>query len=145
MKTISIIALVVLSGLLLVPARSRPVDSLQQQIVAKEREELDAVKTGDIKAFASLIADDAVFVDARGTDGKENVVKHTADFKLLEYSMENVQFVPLSEKSGVIAYKLQEKASAHGHDFTATIYASAIWVERDSKWVCVFSQETTAR
>ena len=145
MKTISIIALVVLSGLLLVPVRSRPVDSLQQQIVAKEREELDAVKTGDIKAFASLIADDAVFVDARGTDGKENVVKHTADFKLLEYSMENVQFVPLSEKSGVIAYKLQEKASAHGHDFTATIYASAIWVERDSKWVCVFSQETTAR
>jgi ketosteroid isomerase-like protein len=145
MKTISIIALVVLSGLLLVPARSRPVDSLQQQIVAKEREELDAVKTGDIKAFASLIAHDAVFVDARGTDGKENVVKHTADFKLLEYSMENVQFVALSEKSGVIAYKLQEKASAHGHDFTATIYASAIWVERDSKWVCVFSQETTAR
>jgi ketosteroid isomerase-like protein len=145
MKTISIIALVVLSGLLLVPARSRPVDSLQQQIVAKEREELDAVKTGDIKAFASLIADDALFVDARGTDGKENVVKHTADFKLIEYSMENVQFVPLSEKSGVIAYKLTEKASAHGHDFTATIYASAIWVERDSKWVCVFSQETTAR
>ena len=45
-------------------------DSFRDQIVAQERAELDSLKTGDMTAFANLLADDAVFVDARGADGK---------------------------------------------------------------------------
>ena len=146
MKAISLVILtIVVSGFSLTLARSSRPDSLQQQIVAKEREELDSLKTGDAKTFASLLADEAVFVDARGTAGKAEVVSHVTDFRLLEYSMEDVRFVRLSERSGVIAYKLIQKGSSHGREFTATAYASAVWVERDGKWVCVFSQETAAR
>jgi len=145
MKTILVVATAVLLGLLTVSAASRHPDSLQQQIVAKEREELDALKTTDVRTFAALIADDAVFVDGRGSAGKAEVVSHVTDFKVLEYSMDEIRFVPLSEHSGVIAYKLTQRASAHGHEFTATAYASAVWVERAGKWLCVFSQETSAR
>ena len=119
--------------------------SLQERIVLKERQELDMLKSGNTQEFASLIADEAVFVDPRGTASKAEVVAHVTDFKLLEYTMEEIQFVPLSARSGVIAYKLVEKASAHGREFAVTAYASAVWTERNGKLVCVFSQETPAK
>jgi hypothetical protein len=119
--------------------------SLQEQVVAQERKELDAIKIGNMDLFASLIAEEAVFVDARGTAGKAEVVRNTAHFKLLEYTMEDVKFVPISANSGVIAYKLVQKVASHGQELTSQAYASAIWIERGGKWVCVFSQETAAK
>jgi hypothetical protein len=41
-------------------------DSIEQQIVSKEREGLDALKTGDLERFGNLTADEAVMVDAQG-------------------------------------------------------------------------------
>jgi hypothetical protein len=59
--------------------------------------------------------------------------------------MEDIQFVAISPKPGLIAYKINEKGSAHGREFTAKVYASALWTERDGRWVCLFSQETAGR
>jgi len=122
-----------------------PEESLQQQIVGKEREELEALKAGDHKAFANLLADEAIFLDPRGHGTKAEVVEHTADFRLLDFTMENVKFVPVGANSGIIAYKLTQKGNAPGHEFTSVAYASALWTKRDGKWVCLFSQETPAR
>jgi hypothetical protein len=119
--------------------------SLQEQVVVQEKKELDAIKSGDMTTFASLIAEEAVFVEAHGTAGKAEIVKNTANFKLLEYTMEDVKFVPVSAKSGLVAYKLVQKVSAHGQEVTSQVYASALWVERSGKWVCLFSQETAAK
>jgi hypothetical protein len=126
-------------------AAKTSVQALREQIVAKERQELDALKSGNTQEFANLIAEDAVFADPRGTASKAEVVAHIGDFKLLEFSMEDIKFVALSETSGVIAYKLTEKGTSHGREFTSTDYASAIWAQRNGSWVCVFSQETPAR
>ena len=73
------------------------------------------------------------------------MLKNVAGFRLSDYSMENVQFVPLSAKSGLISYKISEKGVSHGKEFAAQAYVSSIWVERGNKWLCVFSQETAAR
>jgi uncharacterized protein DUF4440 len=128
------------------PLASRvPEEALQQQVVAKEREELEALKSGDHKAFANLIADEAIFLDPRGHGTKAEVVEHTSDFRLIDYVMENVKFVAVGRNSGVVAYKLTQKGSAHGREFTSVAYASALWTRRNGKWVCLFSQETPAR
>ena len=118
---------------------------LKDQIVAKEREELTALKSGDYKKFADLIADDALFLDPHGPGTKSEVVEHVSDFKLLEFTMDDIHFIPLSANSGIVAYRLTQKGSSRGHEFTTTVFASATWVERGGKWVCVFSQETPAR
>jgi len=145
MKAISVIAIAVLCGLLTTHVEIFTPDSMQQRIVAKESEELDALKNGDLNAFASLVADEAVFLNARGPSSKAEVVKHIAEFKLLDYAMEDVKFVPVSKNSGLIAYKLTEKGASHGKEFTAQVYVSALWIEREGKWVCLFSQETAAK
>jgi len=114
-------------------------------IVSKEREELECLKTGNLKHFAALLADDAIFVDDQGAASKSEIVEHTAEFRLTEYTIDDVKFVPLSTTSGLISYKVIEKGNSHGKEFTAQVYVSALWANRGGKMVCVFSQETAAK
>jgi hypothetical protein len=127
------------------PQQSKAADSIQQQVVAKEREGLDALKSGNLEIFGNLTADDAVLIDAHGPAGKAQVMKNVAGFKLTDYSMDDVKFVLLSPKSGLITYKIGEKGVSHGKEFTAQAYVSSIWTKRGRNWVCVFSQETGAK
>ena len=119
--------------------------SMEQQIVSKEREGLEALKTGDLQRFGNLTAEEAVFVDAQGPASKAQVLKNVVGFTLTEYSMEDMRFMTLSANTGLISYKISEKGISHGKEFAAQAYVSSIWTERGNKWVCLFSQETTAR
>ena len=118
---------------------------MEHQIVAKEREGLEALKTGNLDQFGNLTADDAVFVDAMGPASKAQVLKNVAGFTLTDYSMEDMRFVAVSSKAGLISYKIHEKGVSHGKDFTAQTYVSSLWEKRGGKWVCLFSQETGVR
>ena len=119
--------------------------TLREQVVAAERAGLDALKSGNVAAFADSIADEAVFVDAAGPAPKQEVVKHVAGFRLADYTMSNIQFVPLSPSSGLIVYRSAESGTSHGKDFSANVLVSAIWVRRNGKWLCLFSQETVEK
>jgi ketosteroid isomerase-like protein len=120
-------------------------ESLRDQIVAHERAGLDALKPGDLTTFGASTADDAVFVDAHGPASKAEVMEHTAAFRLHDYTMDDVRFVEVSADSGLIVYTLTESGSSHGKEFSAKVYVSSLWLKRGGKWVCAFSQETTAR
>jgi hypothetical protein len=119
--------------------------SMQEKVSAKEREGLEALKTGDIAHFGELTAEDAIFVDPHGTATKAEVLKNVGGFRLTDFTIEDVNFLQLSDKAGLIAYKLTEKGVTHGKEFTAIVYVSSIWAERGGKWLCEFSQETAAR
>jgi hypothetical protein len=120
-------------------------EAMKQKILAKEREGLDALKAGNVARFGELTADDAILVDAAGPASKAQVLRNVAGFQLTDYSIDNVQFLPLSPDTGLIQYKIDEKGSSHGHEFAAKAYVSSIWAERDHQWVCLFSQESAAR
>lgn len=120
-------------------------DTLEQQIVSKEREGLEALKTGNVERFGNLTADDAVFVDSEGPADKAQVLKNVAGFSLTEYSMENIQYVPISANSGLITYRITEKGVSHDQVFAGHAYVSSLWTRRGDKWLCLFSQETAAR
>jgi hypothetical protein len=128
-----------------VSSRESDAGLLEQQVVAKEREGLEALKTGKLEVFGNLTAEDAVFVDAAGPAAKAQVMSNVAGFQLTEYAMDDIKFVAISEKAGLISYTITEKGASHGHEFAARAYISSVWVERGGKWVCLFSQETTPR
>jgi uncharacterized protein (TIGR02246 family) len=118
---------------------------LREEIVAQERAGLEALKTGDIAAFGDTIAEDAVFVDASGPAGKAQVVKNVAGFRLREFTMTDMKFVQLSGDTGLIVYVLGETGTTHGKDFSAKVHVASVWSKKSGKWLCEFSQETTAR
>ena len=126
-------------------ASESPTDALRERIVAQERAGLDALKTGDLTVFGASTADDAIFVDAHGPATKAEVMEHTAEFRLHDYTMADVKFIPLAADSGLIVYTLTESGASHGKEFTARVYVSSLWLKRDGKWLCEFSQETAAR
>jgi ketosteroid isomerase-like protein len=118
---------------------------IREEIVAQERGGLEALKTGDIAAFGSTIAEDAVFVDAAGPAGKAQVVKNVAGFRLREFTMTDIKFVPLSADTGLIVYVMDEAGTSHGKDFSAKVHVASVWSKKSGKWLCEFSQETVAR
>jgi hypothetical protein len=118
--------------------------SLQDKVLAQERQGLDCLKTGNLAGFAALTADEAVFVDDHGPANKARVVKNTSEFRLGDYTIEEVKFVPLSSKSGLISYKITESGTSHGRQFKAKVYVSSIWAERKGKWQCLFSRDCGA-
>lgn len=127
------------------PSSSRSGEALRDEIVAQERAGLDALKTGDLTIFGASTAEEAIFVDAHGAATKREVMEHTAEFRLHDYTMADVKFIPLSTNSGLIVYTLTESGASRGKDFTARVHVSSLWVKRDGKWLCLFSQETGAR
>ena len=145
MKTVSTFAIALFIGVAAALAGSPNESTIQDQIVAKEREELDALKSGNVAAFANLLADEAVFLNSRGPSTKAEVVQHIADFKLVDYSINDVRFVPVGEKTGLIVYKLTQKGASNGREFEGKANISALWTERGGKWVCLFSQETPTK
>ena len=120
-------------------------DALRDQVIAQERAGLDALKTGDLTTFGASTAEDAIFVDAHGPATKAEVMEHTAAFRLNDYTMAEVKFIPLSAESGLIVYTLAESGNNHGKDFSARVHVSSLWLKRSGKWLCEFSQETGAR
>lgn len=120
-------------------------NTLEKQVVAKEREGLDALKGGDIDHFGRLIAHDAVFIDGHGPASRADVLQHLGGFRLHSYSMADIRFVPINIRAALIAYTLTESGTARGHGFSAKAYVSSVWEQRGNDWLCLFSQETTAK
>ena len=127
------------------PAADTQPSSMEQEIITKEREGLDDLRSGNIQGFADLNDENGIFIDAQGPASKAQVVKNVAGFKLTEYSMDDLKFVQLSKDSGLITYKIHEKGNSHGKDFDAHAYVSSIWTKKGKNWLCTFSQETGAR
>ena len=119
-----------------------PVDSLKNTILAKEREELDALKFGNTKLFGELLSEDAVFVDSHGPIPKATLMKHVGEFRITQYEMAQIRFVPTGERSGVLIYKLNSEGTIQWAEFHHSTFVSACWAETSAHWVCVFSQET---
>ena len=121
-------------------------DVYRDEIIAREKAGLEAMKTGDLAAFAAATADDALFVDGHGVASKAEVMKHLAGFRLKVYTMSEVRFVPVSADGGLVAYTLTETGTSQGKEFAAKVYVSAVWQRiAGRQWVCVFSQETAAK
>jgi len=78
-------------------------NAIEEKVIAKEREGLDALKSGNVELFGELTADDAVLVDAHGAASKEQVLQNVSAFKLTDYSMEGMEFRLLSAESGLIS------------------------------------------
>jgi len=119
-------------------------DVYRDEIIAHERTGLDALKSGDVAAFADATTDDAIFVDAHGLATKPQVVKNVSDLRLTDYTMADVRFVPVSAEGGLVSYTLTESGTSHGKQFSARVYVSSVWVRSGRDFVCVFSQETPA-
>jgi hypothetical protein len=119
-------------------------EALKQEVLAKEREGLEALKAGDVERFGRLTAEDALFIDSNGRATKVEVLKNVQGFKLLDFTIQDVAFRALSATSGLLLYRLDSRGVFQGKEVTTHNHVASIWAKRRGTWVCLFSQETAA-
>jgi hypothetical protein len=122
-----------------------PDDELSSQVLAKEKEILDALVRNDWTAFANLLADDLVAIDEDGIHSKKELLERmrAAEVRFSDYKMENVKVIPQTN-GAIVAYRETLVGSEHGKPFRRHIYTHSHWERRGDKWLMTMFQDSTA-
>lgn len=119
--------------------------SLEQTIIAREREVWQALQDGDGAADARLLADDFIGLYETGFATKAEHVKWVGEGRVASYTMEEIRLVRLHSEAVLLLYKADFEGCQKGEDYRKTQYISSLWVWRANQWLNVFSQDTNAQ
>lgn len=117
---------------------SSPVDDIE----AKERQIQAALQKGDLQAFGSLLADDAMEVTPHGVNSKAQIIEMLKGVALSDFTMTDVKVTAIDKDASLITYRTKGKYSAQGQQGTFDQWASTVWVKRNGKWLAFVHQET---
>jgi len=117
--------------------------ALASEILTNEKAVWEAAKLRDMARFAELVADDARMIFTSGVMTRQDYMQALAKRTITEYSIKNFQtFVP-AEGMVITLYEATMSGISNGRQFSgSTMRESSVWVQRSSKWVAVWNQET---
>jgi uncharacterized protein (TIGR02246 family) len=103
-----------------------------------------AFERRDANAIRHLMTDDHVSVTAYygGPMSKAQQLASLSDLNLSEYAAVKLQVRFLSKDVALVTYWLTQKGTFKGKEVPPQNYASAVWVNRNGKWLEVFYQDT---
>jgi hypothetical protein len=116
--------------------------SAADDIEAGERQILAALQKGDMQAFGSLLADDAMEVTDHGVSSKAQIIEELKGATLSDFTMTGMKVTAIDKDASLIAYRTTGKYSVHGQSGTFDNWASTVWVKRNGKWLALLHQET---
>ncbi len=117
----------------------------EENLIAKEKQVWEAYKSKDAAALRELIREDSYSIeDADGEIAtKAQTLADLPNFTIDDYSMKNIQVIPINRGAAIVRYNVMAKGSSKGKAFTphwSTV--SSIWVEQNGKWQNLVYQET---
>lgn len=146
MKRILLIALLIAasSSFALVWSINRSAQSVEEAIIAQEKQVSEAIRKKDSAAFKNLVAADAIAV---GMHGPTNIseamsILFSPEYKSEDVKMESPQVKMVDKDAALITYKSTGTESYKGESHTFTSYQSTLWVKQGNKWMAVFHQTT---
>lgn len=112
-------------------------------IIAREKQIWDMIKTKNPDGFGSMLADDFIYITDDGVYDKAGTVNGIKQLELTDVSFSDWKVVRLDEDAAVVAYTVNMKGTSEGKPIPPTsLRAGSVWVNRDGKWVGVFHQDT---
>jgi hypothetical protein len=117
--------------------------ALLSEIMANEKAVWEAAKLRDMRRFDALVADDARMVFTSGIMTKQEYANTAARRTITDYSLTNFQAFMPAEGTVITLYQATVSGTSDGKAFpTTTMRESSVWIQRGSKWVAVWNQET---
>ncbi len=89
-------------------------EALRDLVTDHESAGMKALIAGDTVSFNASIADDALFVDSHGPASKAEVISHTGDFHLRDFSMADVRVISLAPEAALIVHTPPGRAELDG-------------------------------
>ena len=123
--------------------------SIEEMLIAYEKQSWEAVKRKDYKTFESFLADDFydIFANGKGVTKSELLQSYIRGVNLIDYSLNDFKVIMLNNDAAIVVYT----ALAHGTESQAKsrkvevseIHAAVTsgWAKRNGKWFNVFYRE----
>lgn len=129
----------------LVWSANRRAGSLEDALVAQEKQIIESLKKRDSASFKNLVATDALLVGSQGTIEASEATSQmfSPDYALVSATIEEPQAKMIDKDAAMLIYKTTGTESYKGKSHTETAYASTLYVKRGDKWVAMFHQEST--
>lgn len=145
MKKIIVSIMVILTSVAAVSAQKTD-KSMDNALMAMEKQAWDAYIKKDGKFFGTFLTDDATLISEGGIASKAQSVNqisnHNCAFK--NYSFNNFKTTMLDKDTALVTYEATQEGTCGGQNMPGKVYASSVYVKRGGKWVGAFHQETAA-
>jgi ketosteroid isomerase-like protein len=107
-------------------------------LIACENETWRLIKQGDLKGYASYLAED--FYDIF-PDGKERTKAQLLEFlssaKLMEYRLNNFRVTLLNPEAAIVTYDVDARALIEGKEISMKNSVTSGWAKRGGHWLNV--------
>src|SRR6267154_2610057 len=126
------------------PAKISDTSNLKDIFQAKVKEEWEAIKNKDKKAYAELLADDyqGVEVDARGERNKLQAINELAETNVFNYTLWGFKLIPLEPNGAFVIYESTIQFPPKAQVRYSRLYITELWIKRAGQWKEVHYQET---
>ena len=126
------------------PAKITANSSLKEIFQAKVKEEWEAIKNKDKKAYADLLADDyqGVEVDGRGERNKLQAINELAETNVFNYTLWGFKLIPLEPDAAFVIYESTIQFPPKAQVRYSRVYITELWMKRAGQWKEVHYQET---
>jgi hypothetical protein len=118
--------------------------SLEEVFQAKVKDEWEAIKNKDKKAYGELLADDyeGVEVDGRGERNKVQAVNELGETNIFNYTLWGFRLVPLPPDGAFVVYEVTMQFPPKAQVRFSRVYITELWRKREGTWKEVHYQET---
>lgn len=127
------------------PAASE--SGLKEMFEAKIKDEWDALKKKDKKAYGDLLADDfeGVEVDGKGERTKIQVINEVVEGNVFNYTLWGYKMIPLGPDAAFVIYEVTMQFPPKSQVRYSRVYISELWVKRGGQWKELHYQETQVK
>lgn len=118
--------------------------SLKTLFESKIRQEWEALKNRDKKAYGDLLADDyeGVEVDGRGERTKLQSINEVAELNVSNYTLWGLKVTRLNPDAVFVVYEVTMQFPPRSQVRYSRVYIGELWVKRGGQWKELHYQET---
>jgi hypothetical protein len=126
------------------PGKLSATSSLNDVFQAKIKEEWEALKNKDKKAYAELLADDyqGVEVDGKGERNKLQAINELQVTNVFNYTLWGFKLIPLGPDGAFVTYEVTMQFPPKAQVRYSRVYITELWMKRAGQWKEVHYQET---
>jgi hypothetical protein len=121
-----------------------PDSGLKEMFEAKIKDEWEALKKKDKKAYGDLLADgfEGVEVDGKGERNKIQAINEVVEGNVFNYTLWGYKMIPLEPDAAFVIYEVTMQFPPKSAVRYSRVYISELWVKRDGQWKELHYQET---
>ncbi len=118
--------------------------TLEDTLVALEKQSWEAWKNHDGKFFQGFLADDHVELGFGGPAGKATVVAGVAGpaCSVKSYTVDHFSVAAVDENVALVTYHAAQDTTCGGQPVPSPVWVSSLYVKREGRWMNFLYQQT---